>query len=61
MGADGAGGEFRFLNEYGELETPKPVDRAEALAGAAVGPPDAGVVSSVSFLASLFVLTVENG
>ena len=36
-------GKLRFLYEYGELETVKPGDRAEASAGAAVGASGAGV------------------
>ena len=46
-------GKLRFLNEYGELETVKPVDREEASDGAA----GAGMVSFVSLLVIFFVFT----
>ena len=52
---------LQFLNEYGELETVKPGDRAEASAGEAVGESYTGVVSVVYFLAILFMFTGENG
>ena len=54
-------GKFRFLNEYGDLETVKPGDQGEAFAGTAVGDLGAGVLSIVSYLYIFFVLTEENG
>ena len=50
---------LRSLGEYGELETFKPGDHAEA--GAAVGASGVGVVSIDSFLVIFFIFTGENG
>ena len=58
-------GKFRFIKEYGELETVKPGDQAEAstgvMVGALVGASRTGVVSIASFLDILFMFTGENG
>ena len=54
-------GKLQIFDEYGELETVKLGDWAEASERAAVGASDVGVVLIGSCLVVFFMFTVEHG